>query len=220
MMIANLCITALQPQAKDPERLNLFINDQFLMGINALLALQMDLHVGMELTPEQVEQMRQEEALQQAVARAMNYLSFRPRSREEVKRYLHRKQTPPELIDRVLERLVRLDLINDQAFAEFWIESRTRFNPKGAQALKHELRQKGITSDVVEETVTGEQDEELARQAAYKKARVLMEQPDINFKTFQRRLGGFLQRRGFGYDVVSRIVRELWKELADTDEDE
>jgi regulatory protein len=211
-MTAGLRITALQPQARDPERLSLFINGQFLMGINALLALQMDLRVGMELTPEQVEQLRQEEVLQRAVAQALNYLSFRPRSREEVKRYLHRKQTSPELIDHVLERLTRLDLINDQAFAEFWIESRIRFSPKGAQALKHELRQKGITGDVVAETVTGEQDEELARQAASKKARVLMEQPDIDFKTFQRRLGGFLQRRGFGYDVVSRIVREMWRD--------
>jgi len=206
-------ITSLQPQTKDPERLNLFVDGQFLLGINALIALQMGLKVGQELTPQQVEQLRQEEALQQATARALNYLSFRPRSRAEVKRYLQRKETEPELIDRVLERLDRLELINDQAFAEFWIESRTRANPKGAQAIKNELRQKGVTREVVEEMVNDEQDEERARQAARKKAQLLVGQTDMDFKTFRSRLGPFLQRRGFSYEIATRTVRELWQEL-------
>jgi regulatory protein len=211
-------ITSLQPQIKDPERLNLFVDDQFFMGINALIALQMGLKVGQELTQQQVEQIRQEEALQQAVARALNYLSFRPRSREEVKRYLQRKETPPELIDRVLERLEQLELINDQAFTEFWIESRTGSNPKGAQAIKHELRQKGVASEVVDEMVNDEQDEERARQAARKKAQQLVRQPGMDLKTFRLRLGPFLQRRGFSYEIAARTVRELWQELmADND---
>jgi regulatory protein len=206
-------ITALQPQTKDPERLNLFVDGQFLMGINVLIALQMHLKVGQELTQQQVEQLRQEEALQQAVARALNYLSFRPRSRGEVRRYLQRKETPLELIDRVLERLERLDLINDQAFAEFWIESRTGSNPKGARAIKNELRQKGVTREIVDEMVNDEQDEERARHAARKKAQSLVGQSGMDFKTFRLRLGPFLQRRGFSYEIATRTVRELWQEL-------
>ncbi len=206
-------ITSLQPQTKDPERLNLFVDGQFLMGINALIALQMHLKVGQELTQQQVEQLRQEEALQQALARALNYLSFRPRSREEVRRYLQRKETPLELVDRVLERLEQLDLINDESFAEFWIESRTGSNPKGAQAIKNELRQKGVTREIVDEMVNDEQDEERARHAARKKAQSLVGQSGMDFKTFRLRLGPFLQRRGFSYEIATRTVRELWGEL-------
>jgi len=213
-------ITSLQPQTKDPERLNLFVDNQFLMGIDALTALQMGIKVGQELTQQQVEQLRQEEALQQAVARALNYLSFRPRSREEVKRYLERKETPHELIDHVLARLEQLELINDQAFVEFWMESRARFNPKGAQAIKHELRQKGVTREVVDELVDDEQDEERAHQAARKKAQLLVGQPGMDFKTFRSRLGSFLQRRGFSYEIATRTVRELWQELAERDADD
>jgi regulatory protein len=210
-------ITSLQSQVKDPERLNLFVDGQFLMGVNAFIALQMGLRVGQELTPQLLEQLRQEEALQQAIARALNYLSFRPRSREEVKRYLRRKETPPELIDRVLERLDQLELIDDKAFTEFWMDSRARFNPKGAQAIKSELRQKGVTREVVEEMVDDEQDEERAREAARKKAKSLAGQPEMDFKTFRLRLGSFLQRRGFSYEIATRIVRELWQELEEED---
>src|SRR5579859_1520734 len=117
-------ITALQPQASNTERINVFVDGQFLLGVNALIVLQMGLEVEQEISAEQVEQLRSEEALQQAVDRALNYLSFRPRSREEVRRYLQRKETPPYVIDAALERLDRLNFVNDRAFVEFWVENR------------------------------------------------------------------------------------------------
>src|SRR5207344_247038 len=105
-------ITALEPQANNAERINLFVDGRFLLGVNATVVLQMGLEQEQELSPAQLEQLRSEEALQQA-ERAYNYLSYRQRSREEVRRYLRRKQTAPEIIDAALERLDRLELVND-----------------------------------------------------------------------------------------------------------
>jgi regulatory protein len=206
-------ITSLQPQATNPDRINVFADDQFLLGANALIVLQLGLKVGQELTPALLDQLRSEEALQRAVDRALNYLSFRPHSREEVRRYLRRKETPPELIGRVLERLDRLDLVNDRAFASFWIESREQFSPRGSHALKNELRMKGVEREVTDELVNDEKDEERALKAGQKKAFSLVRLPDIDYATFRTRLGSFLQRRGFGYEIITRIVRKLWQEL-------
>jgi regulatory protein len=216
-------ITALQSQINNPERINIFVDGQFLLGVHAMLVLQMGLATDQELTPEQLEQLRYEEALQLAVDRALNFLSFRPRSREEVRRYLRRKQTPPELIQAALEKLHHLDLVNDQDFAEFWIENRNQFSPRGAQVLKQELRMKGIQREVVDELVSDEQDEELAMQAARKKAASLARQPAIDYATFYRRLGSFLQRRGFNYEITNRTVKTFWQELGpqgETDDQE
>ncbi len=215
-------ITALQTQANDPNRTNIFVDRQFLMGASTLIVLEMKLNVGQELTPAQLEELRQQEASQKALDRALNYLSSRPHSREEVRRYLRKKETPPELIDGVLERLDRMDLINDQSFTTFWIESRERFSPKGAQAIKNELRMKGVQRDLVDEMVNDEQDEELALRAARKKAQSLLRQPDIDFNTFRTRLGPFLQRRGFSYEVSKHTLKALWEELKaeDAGEDE
>jgi regulatory protein len=146
-------ITALEPQAHNPERYNLYVDGHFLLGVNASIVLQLGLEVQQELLPEQVEQLRSTEAEQQAVDRALNYLSFRPRSREEVRRYLRRKETPPDIIEAALARLDRLDFVNDRAFASFWIENREQFNPRGAHALKNELRMKGVEREVVDELV-------------------------------------------------------------------
>ncbi len=213
-------ITSLQPQATNPDRINVFADDQFLLGANALVVLQLGLEVGQELSSTQLDQLRSEEALQRAVDRAFNYLSFRPRSREEVRRYLRRKETPPELIGRVMERLDRLDLVNDRAFASFWIESREQFSPRGSHALKNELRMKGVEREVADELINDEQDEERALRAGQKKASSLVRMPNIDYATFRTRLGSFLQRRGFGYEITTRTVRKLWQELKEQEADD
>jgi regulatory protein len=215
-------ITALEPQAHDNDRVNLFVDGHFLLGVNAALVFQMGLEVGQELLPEQVEQLRYEETLQQAVDRAYNFLSYRPRSRAEVRRYLRRKETPPDIIDAAMVRLDRFDLVNDRSFATFWIENREQFSPRGMRAIKNELRLKGVEREVVEELIEDEEekDEELALRAARKKALSLTQIPSMDFNTFRNRLGSFLQRRGFDYDVSKRTVRLLWEELKAEEEDE
>ncbi len=206
-------ITALEPQLNNPERINLYVDGRFLLGVSAAIVLQMGLRLEQELSPSQLELLQSEEAEQRAVDRALNYLSYRPRSREEVRRYLRRKETPPEIIEAALARLDRLDFVNDRTFAGFWIESREQFSPRGARALKNELRMKGVERDVVDEMVNDDQDEERALRAGRKKAIALVHAPDIDYATFRSRLGSFLQRRGFGYQVTTHTVRALWKEL-------
>ena len=132
-----------------------------------------------------------------------------------MRRYLKRKETPAELIDSVLERLDRLDLVNDHQFASFWIDSRENFSPRGSRALKNELRMKGVDRDVVDELVSDEQDEERALLAGRKKAMSLVRLPNMDLATFRTRLGSFLQRRGFGYADATRTVKALWEELGE-----
>ena len=211
-------ITALEPQVTNPERINVFVDGRFLLGVNASVVFQMGLEPEQELEPVQLEELQSEAGLQQAVDRAYNYLSYRPRSREEVRRYLRRKETPPETIEAALARLDRLDLINDHSFASFWVESREQFSPRGARALKNELRMKGVEREVVEEMIDDEKDEERSLRAGRKKALSLVRIPGMDFATFRARLGSFLQRRGFGYEVSTRTVRALWKELGEEEE--
>ncbi|HVU68172.1 MAG TPA: RecX family transcriptional regulator [Ktedonobacteraceae bacterium] len=213
-------ITALEQQAHNPERVSLYLDGTFALGISAELMLKMNLHLDQELSAADLEQLKSEEARQQAVERAINYLSFRPRSQAEVRRYLRKKETPPDIIEAVLERLQRLDYVNDRSFASFWVENRERFNPRGAQALRNELRMKGVEREVVEEIVDDEQDEELALRAASRKAALLLQTPGIDYSTFRNRLGGFLQRRGFSYEIVARVVRALWQEHQDAQDEE
>src|SRR2546430_16680804 len=128
-------ITALEPQVTNPERINVFVDGRFLLGVNASVVFQMGLEPEQELEPVQLEELQSEAGLQQAVDRAYNYLSYRPRSREEVRRYLRRKETPPETIEAALARLDRLYLIHVHAFATFCVESSEQFRSRVARSL-------------------------------------------------------------------------------------
>ncbi|QBD79989.1 hypothetical protein EPA93_30010 [Ktedonosporobacter rubrisoli] len=206
-------ITALQPQVRNPERINIFVDGQFLLGAHALIVLQMGLSLDQEISHAQLEQLQWEENVQQAVDRAFNYISLRPRSRQEVRNYLRRKETPAELIESVLQRLDNLDLVNDHEFASFWVETREHFSPRGARALRQELRSKGVEREVVDELVDEEQDEERALRSGRKKAFSLINNPGVDYNAFRTRLGSFLQRRGFSYSIAAQTVRTLWEEL-------
>ncbi|HEY1351223.1 MAG TPA: RecX family transcriptional regulator [Ktedonobacteraceae bacterium] len=205
-------ITALEPQAHHPERVNLYLDGSFSLAMSAELMLKLDLRVDQELSEADFAGLKEEEAHRQAVERAVNYLSFRPRSQAEVRRYLRRKATPPQIIEAVLERLQRQDYVDDRAFASFWRENREQFSPRGSQALRNELRMKGVDREIIDETVSDEHDEELALRAGRRKALTLLQAPEMDYTTFRNRLGGFLVRRGFTYDVVTRVVRTLWQE--------
>src|SRR5258708_36814625 len=109
-------ITALEPQVSNPERVNVFVDRRFLLGVDAAVIIQMGLEVEQELEPAQLAQLQGEAALQQAVEPAYNFLSYRPRSREQERRSLRRKQPPPGIIAAALARLGCLALRNDSAF--------------------------------------------------------------------------------------------------------
>ncbi len=77
------------------------------------------------------------------------FLEARPRSVSEVRRRLSSAGYRPALVETAIERLTELGFLDDEAFARSWIESRDRAHPRGARALRSELRQKGIADEVV-----------------------------------------------------------------------
>lgn len=204
-------ITAIQAQVKNPDRVNIFVDDQFLLAAQSWLVYKLALRINQELTPSQLQNLQDEADFMQNVERVINFLSIRPRSTLEIRTYLRRKKIEPTLIDRILQHLTEQNLIDDRAFSEFWVESRDRFRPRGSNLLRQELRQKGVEREVLEDLIDEEQDEQRALDAGLRKAQSLLRLPDMEFSTFRDRLGAFLLRRGFRYSVASNAVKQLWE---------
>ncbi len=80
----------------------------------------------------------------EVLAAAARYLEARSRSTEEVRRRLREAGYRADLVEDAVERLVALGYLDDGAFARAWVESRDRARPRGARALRDELRRMGI----------------------------------------------------------------------------
>ena len=200
-------ITAIEPQARHANRFNLYIDDQFVLGLSALLASR--LRVGQTLTNDELKQLEQQEAFETAHEKALRFLEPRPRSTSEVKRHLIQKQIAADVADRVVVRLSEAGLLDDSAFAKYWVESREQFKPRAARALRFELKQKGLSNAEITDAV-GEVDEsESAYRAGAARAKRWRE---LERREFTEKLTAFIVRRGFAYSVAKEAVTRLWNE--------
>ncbi len=84
---------------------------------------------------------------------AAAFLATRPRSVGETTRRLQHLGYPPALVEDVVTRLVEVGYLDDDAFARTWVESRDRARPRGENALRRELTQKGVSRQVVDEVM-------------------------------------------------------------------
>jgi regulatory protein len=206
-------ITGLQFQKHAADRVNVFLDGRFAFGLPALDAAR--LHVGQFLSDDEIAQLEEQDTRQKAYDRAIRFLSYRPRSVAEVRRYLTKPEYgySEDVVETTLARLTEQGYLNDEEFARFWVENRQRFRPKGAQALRQELRQRGLESASIEDALSGLDLEESAYEAARPRALRLANLAQSDPQTFRRKLADFLLRRGFGYEVTEETVKKLFKEL-------
>ena len=150
------------------------------------------------------------DALLKARAAADRLLRFRPRSEQELRQRLRDKGYPDPVIDAVVQELTRKDLLNDQAFAQYYAANRLLLKPMGIRTLQEELRRKGIAPAVAAQALTkataGYDELTAARALAQRRRAALAGLPSA---ATQRRLAGFLQRRGFSGEVVYKVIREV-----------
>ncbi|MBU0619259.1 RecX family transcriptional regulator [Patescibacteria group bacterium] len=202
-------ITKLKAQ-KNAKRANLYVDNQFIVGLSLDLVVKRGLAVGQSLSNKQLDKLLTRTLLEKLYNQALNFLSFRPRSPQEVKRFLIKKtQAGPEfkkVIDLVLTKLDQRGLVDQSAFAQWWLEQRLRFRPKGKLALKQELRQKGIEPQIIDQ-VLAEVDEVQTIRDFYvqklAKKSSLISQP--------KKLIAYLQRRGFSWSAIKTCVDEWGK---------
>lgn len=155
------------------------------------------------------------EADHESVARKilLDQLTGQARTRHELAAKLRAKDVPDDLGARLLDRFEEVGLINDEAFARMWIESRQPGKGLGRRALANELRRKGVDDEVARtalEEIEPDDEEAAARTLVRKKARSLQR---VDRATATRRLVGMLARKGHAPGVAWRVVREELGEL-------
>lgn len=201
-------ITAIKAQKRGRDRVNVFLDGAFAFSLGIEVVEEQGLRLGQVLSGPQVEELGRADLFQKCLNAALRFLSYRPRSQAEIRVKL-RPRFEEEAIDRVILHLKARQMIDDVAFAQFWRENRQSFSPRSQRMLKLELRRKGVDQEVITEVLDGIDEDESAYRAAQKKARPLSKE---DYSTFRRKLGSFLRRRGFSYEVANHAIQRLWQE--------
>ena len=191
-------------------RVNVFIDEKFSFSLAVELAIDLGLRPSFVVTPQLLEEMLRRDGDARAYARALNFLSYRPRSSKEIRDKLLRDEFPETVVHRVLERLQQEGQVNDADFASLWVESRTHSRPKGARVLRQELRLKGVEAETIAHSLPDEEQELVNAIEALRPQ--LRKWTALDERARRDKAFGFLQRRGFNFGAAKNALRVLDEE--------
>lgn len=152
-----------------------------------------------------------EKARQKTFDRAVNLLTYKPRSIAELRtRLLEKDWTTPEIVDAVLDKLKEYNYLDDEQFARTFAASQIRQKPIGKRVLKQKLAMKKLDKETVAEAlekVLEEMPEEEIIERAIEKRLRLKGKPET--REDAKKFYDYLLRQGFSYDLVSNKMREI-----------
>lgn len=202
-------VTALTAQKRNPNRINVFLDGEFSFGLSRIVAAW--LRIGEELSEEKIARLKEQDTLEVATQRAIELLSYRPRSESEIRKRLADHGFGVENIEAVLERLRVSGLVSDENFARAWVDNRVTFRPRSRRMVAFELRQKGVSEETIDQALNElPEDEDLAYQSGLRYAPRL---ESLELEDFRKKMAGFLGRKGFSYGTVAEVTRRIWKEM-------
>ena len=200
-------ITKIENQ-KNPERVNIYIDGNFSFGLMAEIQYKYNLTEGMEINSEYIEKVLLEEEHAKAKDQALRYLGYRQRSEKEIRDKLNKIGFSEDIIGNTILYLKEYNLVDDLEFAKYFAKDKINLNGFGPQRIKHELYRKGISSDIIQKVLEEDKDEEYLRALELGKKKLpSYKNDDRNAK--YRKLGGYLQRKGYSYECVSKVLKEL-----------
>jgi len=195
-------ITNIDYDEKRPGKADIFLNGKKTFSMNAFDAALLER--GSVMDPAEVEKRALEDEKQRCWASALRLLGVRSRSRMELKRRLLDKKFSEEAAELSLIRAEKAGIINDEAFAKEWIDSRMRNHPKGRYLLKQELKLKGIDETLIDRLLEEGLDETAAALTLlHKKA---WKWKGLNDPVFKQKAYTFLAGKGFTFDIAKEAV--------------
>jgi len=198
-------ITRLVQGKKNPNRVNLYFDDKFFFALSIDEVAKYGLKRGLELTPESIEKLKDNDETDYVYAKILNFLSYRPRTIKEVRDRLYKYDIKDEskqksLID-VLQSKGHLD---DLVFARWFVESRNTHRPRSKRYLSAELKAKGVSDEIIKQVAGQIGDEnQTIREILTKK---LGSSRKLEIKEKQKILG-YLGRQGFAWDKIIEVVK-------------
>ncbi len=204
-------ITRLDPQANNDDRVSVFLDGEFAFGVHEDLVVRHGLQVGASLTAEEIREIEADEEYVDAKQAALDYLAYKPRTEQEVRRKLQKQDVSRLVIDDVIARLYELEYLDDESYAHDYAHNRFSSKKYGPVRIRRELEERGVDRHLAETAVDELFADKDATAAAWEHAEKrwprLADEDDPRRR--RQKLYRYLRRRGFTSDTIRPILDEL-----------
>ncbi len=202
-----MIVTAITQQKRDESKYNIFIDGEYAFALPMQDILYFKLKEGQEAAEDTVNFIRQNLIYIKAQDTALHFLGYKMRTVKEIRRKLEEKEFAEDIIEQVLAFLEKYGYADDREYCRRYIREQLRLKPKSGYALGIELKQRGVSSAIVEEILAETEFDEAADAVRWleKKSRGQWP-PDLKKK---KQLYDFLLRKGYSYDIIQEAFRQM-----------
>lgn len=201
-------ITSIEPQIKDKERVNIYVDGVFYCGIKLEVAIKYRLKVGMHIEKKQLDEIQLETEKSQAMDKAMTHLSATMKTKKQMRDFLAKKGYTELVIDYVLEKLAYYGFVDDDAYCRAYVQS---VNGKGKRAIEVDLMRRGAERGAIERALSE------CEENAYEAAAILkkyMRGKECDQKNLYKGFK-FLLSKGYDYDTAKSALESFGVEDED-----
>lgn len=192
-------ITLIEPQKKDKQRCNIYVDGVFYCGIKLEVAVKYRLKAGMQIEKSRLDEIQLETEKSQALDKAMNFISATMKTKKQVRDYLDKKGYTQAVADYVIQKLEYYKYLDDYAYCRSYVLS---VSGKGKRALESDLFKRGADRKAIEEVLDETEEDESAALAVLTKYMRGKERTKENlYKGFK-----YLLAKGYGYDTAKSAL--------------
>ncbi len=203
-------IIDIKPQVRNPQRKTIIFDDGSVFGISEDVFISHNFTIGSEINDDSFNNIVNEELKVKVYNSALRLLGYRMRSCAEMKQRLVEKKYPINIIEEVIDKLLKVGYLNDNEFANAFARDKVRSKKLGQMALRVEFIPHKIESDILEKAIN----------IVYKQYPIsdlikqLLDKKKIQFGTkldqkTKKRMQNLLGRKGFNWDEISLVFTEL-----------
>ncbi len=185
-----------------------FTHDSIELGLDVIM--KFNITKDLEIEDDVIEEAISEQSVKDAKLAAYNYVSYKPRSEFEVREKLRTKDYSQDNIDLAILFLYEFKLLDDEQFAQSYIEGYIRNKPSGKYKLIHELNKRGVEESLISKSIDKYYPDENALELALLAAKKHLKKVAYKPKEKQKKLTtDFLSRRGFDWDIINKAIDKL-----------
>jgi regulatory protein len=194
-------ITSIKQQVKNPERVSIFVDDQYAFSLSLDELVREKLKNNQEIDQAELKKLKKLSEDGKLRARSLEWLMNRPHSEREFRDYLYRKKAEPEQIEGLVNEFTEKGYLDNAKFAEWFAELQARRN-KSDRQIRAELFKKGIARQTVDELLEEQEGDEMERL----KALIAKKSKASRYKNDPLKLAQYLVNQGFNYQLVKQVL--------------
>lgn len=202
-------ITRLKRGVRNTQKIAIYVDSKYTFSVLESILVDENLYIEKEITEEDLDRIRILTETLELKVKLINLISRRPRSEKEIYRYLLKQKIKDN--EGIIEMLKNEGYVDDEKFADWWIDQRVAFKNKSINEIRSELLGKGVSSDIIENAIEEANitDSEISSIKLLAERKVkLLKHNNLTTEQMNEKVTQFLLRKGFRWERIQKALEK------------